>query len=458
MRTDASARVRDYVERLAVPAPDLDAVIAAAGRSARRRPGPGPARGWLVPMLAAAAVVAVVFSIGIAPALPESAGRPDTGRPSLPDRIAGYSYWTQPVSSDPPGRAIALYQQGLGVELFDFPQALVLGADGDTFRRVDVAEARSAEGDQGDPAPMRLSPDGTRVVVGTHGAAGDLAVVDLLTGGVTRLPARADASVIPLAFSPDGRSVVARDQGGQTTPFGGSPNAGALVRFDLVTGNVTRYPGLTQVTAAAFAPDGRELAVQNGSSLLVVDPATGAVRRTLAERGPPLRSPAAWSPDADLIAVGPGVSRGIAFVDTSGRGRATPAPVDDVEDPLGWTGPRTLIVKRGGTLVAVAVDDGTTRVLSVIDAGSSSNFKVDEIYLATGLLDGLTIRSAAWWPDRGGWPVWAIIAAAWPTGAALALLVVTIRRLRRPSRRRPPDPGRAHSLRDHASGLRWPSR
>jgi hypothetical protein len=118
-------------------------------------------------------------------------------------------------------------------------------------------------------------------------------------------------------------------------------------------------------------------------------------------------------------------------VDPSGEGRATPAPIMQGEDPLGWTGPRTLIVHRGGMLLAVAVDDGTTRVLSVIDAGWNSNFKVGEIYLATGLLDGLTIRSAAWWPDRGGWPGWAMGAAAWATAVVVALLVATIQRLRR---------------------------
>ncbi|WP_107774289.1 hypothetical protein [Nocardioides sediminis] len=75
--------------------------------------------------------------------------------------LAGYSHLTGNVSDSPPGPAVALYQHGFGVELLDFPQAVVLSASGDTYRRVDAAEGRAGPETQGDPAPMLLSPDGT---------------------------------------------------------------------------------------------------------------------------------------------------------------------------------------------------------------------------------------------------------------------------------------------------------
>jgi hypothetical protein len=204
-------------------------------------------------------------------------------------------------------------------------------------------------------------------------------------------------------------------------PLSGSPTAAAMARFDLNTGEVTRYPTLVRVTAAAFSPDGRELAVQNGS-LVVVDPDTGVVRRILAESGLPLRSGAAWSPAGEVIAVGPEATPRIAFVDASGLGRAVPAPVEGVEEPLGWTGPRTLIVKRGPDLVEVDVVAGTTRVLSEVDIGPSANYMLGQVHLATGMLDHLVIRSAGQ-PDRGIWPAWAIVAATVVTGGIATLLV-----------------------------------
>jgi hypothetical protein len=445
MRTDVRTRVRDHIAGLPVPEPDLDAVITAARRPEHRR-GAGTGRPdrsgrpWLAPLLAAAAVVAVVFSIAVAPALPLGRGeRPGAGPASLPDQIAGYSYLTRSVSFDPPGRAIALYQHGWGVELFDFPQALVLGADADIYRRVDVAEGASALVDQGDPAPMRLSPDGTRVAVGTSGTGGELGLVDLSTGAVTRLSARPGSSVRPLAFSPDGRIVVAAEN---TSPMSGSPATAVLARFDLTTGAVTRFPALTRITAAAFSPDGRELAVQSGGALLVVDPGTGAIRRNLVTASLPLVSEAAWSPAGDLIAVGPDEPPRIAFVDATGAGRAVPAPVEGVGRPLGWTDDRTLIVQDGRNVVELTVNDGGTRVISEVDTGPGSNYRVGDMYLATGLVDGLVVRAAGS-PDRGIWPTWAIVTATVATGLVATLFVIVIRLLGRPRRgtRAGPRPG-----------------
>src|SRR5690625_1840392 len=126
------------------------------------------------------------------------------GTATLPPRFADYSYLTGSVSASPPGRAIAVYQHGFGVEFMDFPQAVVAGADGDVYRRLDVAERRAGGETQGDPAVMQLSPDGTRVAVGDWvTSAPDIAVVDLTTGDSRALPVPGGRSAIPLAWSPD---------------------------------------------------------------------------------------------------------------------------------------------------------------------------------------------------------------------------------------------------------------
>ncbi len=126
------------------------------------------------------------------------------GAATLPPRFADYSYLTGSVSASPPGRAIAVYQHGFGVEFMDFPQAVVAGADGDVYRRLDVAERRAGGETQGDPAVMQLSPDGTRVAVGDWAtSAPDIAVVDLTTGDSRALPVPGGRSAIPLAWSPD---------------------------------------------------------------------------------------------------------------------------------------------------------------------------------------------------------------------------------------------------------------
>ena len=136
--------------------------------------------------------------------------------------MAGYSHLTGSVSSSPPGPAVALWQHGYGVEFLDFPQAVVLGAGGDTYRRVDVAEERAGSETQGDPAPMLLSPDGTRVAVGDHDVERpDVVVVDLTTGETTTHALPAGRSVVPVAWSSDGETLASLVSDEATNPYSG---------------------------------------------------------------------------------------------------------------------------------------------------------------------------------------------------------------------------------------------
>ena len=149
--------------------------IALARRSVRRR----RVRATL------AAVVALSLA-GIAPALFATARRgavpsAPAGRPSLPDHFASYSDVTSTVTRQPAGRAIVYYEYG-GNDFSDGLQPLVVGADRDTYRRVDAVEERKSMG-YGFPEVL-LSPDGTQVLVGgTDREATSLTLVNLTTGG-----------------------------------------------------------------------------------------------------------------------------------------------------------------------------------------------------------------------------------------------------------------------------------
>src|SRR5699024_4903071 len=151
-----------------------------------RRWGP-----WLV---AAAALVGVVL-LQLSMTLPPGGPAGEEVRAVLPEPFPAYSHVASTVERDPAGPALLAFTYGVGVEFMDFPQAVVLGADGTTYRRLNTAEAASSGADQGDPAPFLLSPDGTTIAVGTTGRSGRLSVVDLRSGARERYRVREGSSV-----------------------------------------------------------------------------------------------------------------------------------------------------------------------------------------------------------------------------------------------------------------------
>ena len=410
-----------------------------------------PTGKWL-PTSITAAVLLPALAVALVPA-GNGAGPSGPGVPAVPDRVAEYSHLTGSVSSSPPGRAVALFQHGFGVEFLDFPQAVVVGADGDVVRRVDLAVDR-AGGAQGDPAPMLLSPDGTRIAVGDHDTRRpDLAVLDLTDGGVDRHPVPDGRSVIPLAWSPDGRLVAYLGSPAPTNPYGGVPIAGDVGLLDLDSGRATDLTSGSTVSTAAFAPDGSELAVQHteaGGGALEVLSLDGAVPRTLAvPGGRRLDGPAAWSPDGRLLAVTaagcPGMGGegwrgcwtpgggGIAFVDATGAGEPTPTPLAErVVGPgrvLGWPAAdrvAVLVPDAGGNpydpdqhwVTEVPLDGSASRRLSAVPT-SDGSYGVGRLQLATGLLGDLEVRKAGA-VDRGRWPLWARLGTALSLGVTAA--------------------------------------
>ncbi|MEU5907879.1 hypothetical protein [Micromonospora sp. NPDC047527] len=406
----------------------LDAVLVRGRRSVRRH---------RIATAALWAVVVLVLAVLVVPGvgLPVQPAGSSTG-PSLPDRFAGYSVLTSTVTSAPPGRAIALYGYGNG-ETFNMFQPLVVGSDGDTYRRVDAMEER-------DRPSALLSPDGTRVLLGDdRGATGDLVLVDLTTGERRSIPLGDRVGVRLLAWSPDGRHVA----------YSGAPltnsaefgtvgvveaevaRAGTLRLLDLSTGRSTAVPAITPAWTAAFAPDSRRLAVQVGQVAHLVDLDGSEHGSVPIPGGRELAAEVGWSPDGRHLATVPWIGDGpfngttggepghhgtflwkvgdVTFVPVAGTG-APPAPVPDVAQLLGWRSAGSVLVATINTaghaaLAEVNLGDGTRRTLARFDTGSTCEIGLQscqlfDLHLATGLLPDLTVRSAGR-PQRGPWPM-----------------------------------------------------
>lgn len=433
MSTDPEVHARD--SGASVPPSPGETGAAASEQATGRRRDP-------VPSLAAAVVLLIALVVTGGPGVLswfEADG--ERGLATIPDRIEGYSYLTGSLSPAPPGRAIAVYQHGFGVEFLDFPQAIVLAADADVYRRIDVAEGRSGARSQGDPAPVLPAPDGGRIAVGSYEKHGSLAVQDLTTGAVTRHPVTRGYSVVPLAWSPDGRYIAALELE-EAMPFDDLNRimSGPLVLFDLAESKVIRFAALSGVSMAAFAPDSRQFAVQQGTTLSVVD-LTGTPLRELALRpGYVLATGTAWSPDGELLAIYSGYHHrdaALAFLDPTGSTRPTPPPIPAGWGPsLGWTGPRSLLVpgltgRNDGTegvydtaIAEVDLSTGARDRVTWVDTDPDS-YGLGQFHLATGLLPELQVRPVGD-VDRGPWPVWFRILIGIPAALIAAILVLKL--------------------------------
>ena len=387
-------------------------------------------------MAAGVPVVLGLCASGLVLALSTGHDRPapEAGTYAVPEELAGYSYVTGSVSSSPPGPAVALFQHGFGVELMDFPPAVVLGAGGDSYRRVDVAEDRAGAETQGDPAPMLLSPDGTYVAVGDHDTdAPDVAVVDLTTGDTSTYDLPQGRSVIPVAFSADGRSLAMLLSDEPTNPYAGGRISGTVGVLDL-SGGRTATLEVEKATAVAFSSTG-SIAVEHvgseGFGITVVD-ADGNVGEVAADGL--LAGPTAWSPDGHLLALttvdaskalpgvgDPGVPTGLAFVDPADEAAEVPDPLPlPLSAPgrvLGWNGDDEVVMMLSdqttdaATVAGVPLDGSEPRTLMRMeDLGS---YGVGRFQMAADAGGRLTVVDPEG-IDRGPWP--------WPQRIAAALV------------------------------------
>jgi WD40 repeat protein len=387
-------------------------------------------RRGLGPLLIVAALVATllllpwqgVTSWGAMPVDPADA------RPSLPTEFAGLSRFTTSASSSPPGRAIAVYELGSS-ELFTTWQTLVAGADRDTYRRLDAAEQRgSGSGDDN----LLLSPDGRRVLI--YDLTTHLYLVDLATGTGRALPtvdwtSRYGQPLRLLAWSPDGRFVAyAVPSNGETAT---SP-ASDLAILDVERGTSVRYPDLTPLVAASFAPDSRRLAVQLDRAGWVVTVDGQRERRFDLPYNADLLSNVAWSPDGTRLAGreynGNSIAGTVVFDATvSVRAAATTARADNI---LGWSSDSTLLARDyiddHDAITEVSLVDGSRRTVSTFDNSHSCEYftqtcGVYRLRLAQGLIRPVASRAPD--PDRGPWlPIWRAFLALAVAAATVAVL------------------------------------
>ncbi|WP_167044199.1 hypothetical protein [Salinibacterium sp. ZJ454] len=255
----------------------------------------------LIPAFTVAVVLIVIVFIQAAVS---SVPRSSVAVPVFPRQVAPYSWWTAMHSSSSVDVATMVYQNGAGVEFGDVPQAVVLGADGTAYRRLDAAESLKIWEDQGDPAASVLSADGKFVVVGKAARGGGVDVTRLRDNHRRSILVGDGLSTIPVSIGADGRLVLILTSESSLSP----PHDlnfrlhGALSLLDLKTGTVREYADLTDVNAAALSPDGTSIVADTAAGLVVVDAVTGNVTDTRLSPAGELDGDA-WSPDGRRFAL-----------------------------------------------------------------------------------------------------------------------------------------------------------
>jgi hypothetical protein len=312
-------------------------VFVAASRQRTRRRS-------LIPAITVTGGLVLVVAIQAAVA---SNAKPGVATPVFPREVAAYSWWTGMLSSSPVDAATMVYQNGAGVEYFDAPQAVLLGADGGAYRRLDAAESLRISADMGDPATRVLSADGRFVVVGKADGGGGVEVVTLRGDERRSILVGDGLSVIPLSIAADNRSVLILTSETRLSPFLDEHFRlhGALWLLDLQTGTAREYADLTDVNAAALSPDGTSIVADTGTGLVVVDAVTGEAADIRVSARAGRLDGDAWSPDGRRFAVlGGGILR---IVDVTAA-----EPVEEAVtfrgvasgEAIGWRDPSTVLV------------------------------------------------------------------------------------------------------------------
>ncbi|WP_229069980.1 WD40 repeat domain-containing protein [Actinoplanes sp. DH11] len=209
--------------------------------------------------------------------------------------------WQATVDMDPPGRASVLVGGDSigfrGTDIFDSEGKIaVVGRAGDYRMLLHGGWDSVAAG-----ADVLLSPDGLRVARSAVDTEG-LEIIDLTTGKSRIHPVEL-SSAGPIAWAPDGRSVL-------TSVYVGANSENVqFVLIDLDTGG-RRLIGeeipdwsVRSASRGAFAPDGRHLAITSGETLRLMD-RTGATVWTaqLGDRAH-LAGTGAFTPDGTRIAI-----------------------------------------------------------------------------------------------------------------------------------------------------------
>ena len=273
------------------------------------------------------------------------------------------------LSSSSVDAATMVYQNGAGVEFLDSPQAVLLGADGGAYRRLDAAESLAIPADQGDPAASVLSADGRFVVVGKADGGGGVEVATLRGNERRSILVGDGLSVIPLSIAADGKSALILTSETSLSPMLDLHFKlhGALSLLDLETGTARKYADLTDVSAAALSPNGTSIVADTGTGLVVVDAITGKVAdiRLSADAGQ--LDGDAWSPDGRRFALlGGSILRIVDVTAAEPVEEAVTLPGVASGSAIGWRDASTVLVHTR------AEDDADRSEFSWVDVESGA--------------------------------------------------------------------------------------
>ena len=262
--------------------------------------------------LAALVVTVCVALIAVAFAAYGSSRSAAREQAAVPAKVFEPFGWQATVAKSPPGRATLLVSgEGWGLRGVTFKGKVAVIGESGVYRMQRYNKSVEAGED------VLLSPDGQLIVgtaydrLGTYekpAPAGDLPLwfTDLGTGKTTRMTVPGDGEVRPVAWSPDGARLLVEVA---AAPSVGPWPGGRLELLTLSSGEVRVLADLGtalvhRAQLAAFAPNGRQVAVQIGTSLVILDLNTGGRRTVTAlTANQRLAGVGAWNSDGSRFAI-----------------------------------------------------------------------------------------------------------------------------------------------------------
>jgi hypothetical protein len=385
-----------------------------------------PTRRNPLPALIVTGVAALVI---LASSLLPTGGGADTEGAVFPGQVASYSWWTAGLRGSEVDAAVVVYQNGVGVEFMDFPQAVLIGTDGSTYRRLGAAEGRSFPENQGDPAASVLSADGTFVVIAGSSRKGSVEVLRLSDGQSRSITIDDGRSAIPASITADGRSVLLLTSDDTLTPYEDMNFRlhADLALLDLETGELRDFAELAGTNSAAISPDGSRIVADTDDGVVLIDVADGRVTSTDIDAGYAQLDGDAWAPDGESFAFQLG--HALHVLDVSGAEpveRTVRLPGVDYGVAIGWRDDSTALVYAGD-------DSGENRAWFYwADTGSGELERISSYTpdftgaslssadVARDLVPDMRVEDRV--PERGGPPLWLLLPLALVPGLVVWLL------------------------------------
>ena len=264
-----------------------------------------------VVLLAVTLVMLASVGAGVVAARVSSGEEPASqfAGPRHPAAVEDVPFWIASAADSPPGRSILLAEGG-GMFSSGYQ---VFAADSDRVREVPALVDRE-DVDYG-IVTRELSPDGRWLAVGdATGSGDDVLVVDLTTGVERRYPLDAgpDGLIEVLAWSPDaGRLAVSTGVllvlDVASGEFRKVAAPGAVSQQSLLPGEEPDDQPIGDLGAywaqAAFSPDGRSIAYDDGTDIEVYRADGSGLLTLLTDRDVSLAGANAWSPDGTRVLV-----------------------------------------------------------------------------------------------------------------------------------------------------------